>query len=390
MQTNYGLTVNYATNRYYSVRGGSDKGIYNGLFGASDTNDSTSGFITFKISPADTKNTFSGKIATAGEEVSVAGTFDLDGDSVGDLSKYSFQLSNRYVVRLHIPFDGSDEISGSVSNVVTGLVSTLTADLNTWYSNGVSQNLATNYTGNYCVAFPSDSSSGTPSGYGSLNFAVKAFGKIDTGAAGVLADGSKVKQYGTDTYLSKSGKWPMYMRALPDTNVLNKVTTVSAIGWLQFAGADGGISGNAKLIHKPNTGLSYYAAGYTNISDVIAEEFIPLGKDGGGKYTNRSVELGLLGAGALNLSEGNLVSPLAISTISYTNATFSTFPKTGTKGPYESEIKVGVAGGAFSGGFLHPVTSTKVKFIGVGLPGANRIYGMFLGSSEGGKVVVAP
>jgi len=395
MNTNYGVVVNWATNRFYRDFGvlASANQKHYGLVGEETTNQATAGFIMVQIKASDMKNTASGKLTIAGEkEQAFTAIFDLDGDAVSGIVTNPI-LGGTYVVRVHAPFDSSDEVSGSVSNCASSVVSTFTAGRDTW----TAINLPSAYDARYVMAVPGGISG--PTGYANWPFKMDSatgLGKVDTGGDGYLADGSKIKQLGSPK-ISKTGEWPMYMldtAAAPAglTAKVSGLATSSVHGWLQF-NAGVGISGTAKIIRTATDNANAnYATGYTNVADVIGEVWTNRGT-----VAVRAIDLGVGGVGTLSLAGGALGGSTNITiTAQLDGKTFLTSPRTGSGagvGPLLSQVKIKNDTGKTDGSKF-TVGINQQNIFGVGFQGANRIYGFFRNAAGfpfvDGSVEVAP
>jgi hypothetical protein len=386
MNTNYGVVVNFGTNRYYRDFGSLAKGDnrkHYGLVGESFTDQANSGNIIVQISASDTKNAFSGKLTMNGDvEMSLAGTFDLNGDAVS-LPASGPLGGGVYVVSVHLPFDSSDEITGTVSNSVSGVVSSFSADRDTWVSGS---HESTAYAGRYVMAIPASAEG--PTGYATWAFPIKLDGKVDTGD-GFLADNNKVKAK-TAPKMSKDGAWPMFVidaQSTGQSRKSNGAYTASAIGWLQF-NAGVGISGTAKIIRTAtDNGSANFATGYTNVSAVTGEVWTDNGT------AARTIALGAGGAGTATLSGGPIGSAQNIAVVSQADGKKITATLVGGVVPLSFKLEIAHdKGSSSSGAFTY--STVKQAITGVGLQSANRFYGHFQNVSgfpfNVGSVSVAP
>jgi hypothetical protein len=235
------MRVTFSTNRFLAAAGN-----YVGLFcEAGGVTFSNAGY--FKATVVARSN----KLATA------SGTLRLEDNSVG-YSKVTFDMFgngtsapvNRsrwgkpsLTVRLHLPLDGSDTISGTVSNNAGDWVSDIT---------GYRAVPVSNYAGLYTMAVL-----GTPSnyltepgghGYGLVQISSKGVVKL---SGGVLANGTV---WGQTTQISPDGQWPLFSyQAYP--KIWNRRSGSVILGWLTVS--SNGISGTPSWIKLSGTTRVY-------------------------------------------------------------------------------------------------------------------------------------
>lgn len=387
MKTNLSFLVNCVTNRFIAAAG-----IYNGLIGADQTNQSASGFVTIKT---DAKNKFSGKISVAGETLPITGLFDLTGEANTIVPKKVIAGSSKQViskkqiltnsVRLTLNFDGT--IGGTLSNDITGVVSDLLANKAAWATN----NPATNYSGLYTMVIPPVlNNPDGPSGYSSASVIIDTNGIVKM--KGYTADGQAIKQ---KVVLSQDGSWPFFTANSKDGNA-NKNLKGSVVGWLGVAPNDGPaisgrVDGSLIWIRTAFPTNIYYPDGFTNISSPVANKYV-CNKDINKKWTNSVAGFDGISSGTLTLAAGGLGSSLVMTVSAYTNAIMKADVITGTKPPYETKIAVTPAYGNVSGQFLNPDNgNAKTKFIGIALQdgvadggGVGHVYGFFNGPAQSG------
>jgi hypothetical protein len=280
-----------------------------------------------------------------------------------------------------------------MTNNINGYGTTLIADKYSWVTN----NPATNYSGNYTMVVPPAlTNTNGPSGYGYASVIINTNGLITM--KGLTADGQKLAQ---KIKLSPSGEWPLFAQNSVDTSGVSPITFLpnkllkgSVVGWLQVLentdGAPGRVTGAVKWIRTLNTTALNYTSGFTNVSEVLANRFF-VGKDPGTlKYTN-SVITAAGGPLTLKISDGNLPYSTNLAGNELTNATMVLdLALLSTKPPLQAKVTLSGKDGLVKGSFFtYPTPGlTPLKFNGIALQAESKAYGFFNNGDQSGKIVI--
>jgi hypothetical protein len=321
------LIANFVTNRFFDVAG-----TYNGLF--SETGGVTvasAGFASVKVKAKEGKpGIFSATLSLAGEKVSASGTFGLDGKAVNTKPVVFKSSSNTLTVNITLPFDGSDKVSGSVSNnEVAGWVAALDADR--MLTN-------TSYAGLYTLVIPGTTNGPAGDGFGSL--VVDSIGTMKV--AGTLGDGSAFSQ---KVPVSKNGDWPFFATANATTvNGIN-VKAGTIMGWLSLANTNGTPEGTLYWVKNPVSTDIYYPAGFATESDILSSV-----------YSN-TVPVFAWTNGTLTLQGGNLTGVLTNS------AALSALNKFSFSTNYGMKLTLTYKTGLIKGTFKNPENANAVTTV---------------------------
>ncbi len=365
MRTNLSLTATFETNKFVGAAG-----VYNGLF--SETNAArheSAGFLTLKLT---SRQTFSGKIMVGG------GTYGLS----GMMNYWSTRAhvvvprkgKSALTVDLQLHFDGSDQISGSISNADWS--ANLLCDLATF--NAVT-NPAEDFLGRYTMLLPGSTNAAVAppgSGYGLISVASNGVVTF----VGATGDGAPLKQ---SVAISKNGYWPLYVPLYTGpfvyTNGILVVATKqhygSLIGW-GLIGNDGDRALSGGLIHNktPLSSQAFYPNGFATEMELL-----------GSSYTApaRGCRAFDLTTGSLVLQSGNLSGPLnANLTLSTNNVFMFTTPN-----PQLLKLTLSTGTGLLKGSFANPANSNKFTTLsGTILQDRDIGGGFFLGTNQSGSL----
>ena len=355
MESNLVLTANFVANRFLGAAGS-----YNGLF--SHTNGVTltnAGYFSGKVQAlAGQPASFtSGKLYLNGSMVSVKTmTFGLDGRAVSELilrdtAKHSDPTP--LTLRVQLPFDGSDTLSGTVSN--ENWVADLVADRAVFGSG----NPATNYAGKYTMLIPG--TNGLGDGYGMLT--IDTYGTVKL-AGGRLADGMT---FGQKTSLSKNGAWPLFS-AGDKAKVAPQENRGTIMGWVTVSNAPNlGLRGD--LVWLKKAGGAKYPGGLSHQTRLLASPYADPGFNALVISLTGGQGMVFLDEGGLSGTLSNAVSLQLVSgknqfviTNKVNQLSLSLTPKTGR----------------LTGTFLDPVTMVTGSIRGVLLANQNGGGGYFL------------
>jgi hypothetical protein len=290
----------------------------------------------------------------AGETARFSGSFNLAGDAVIPLALGFANVT----LQLQMPGDGSDTISGTVSNNDGSWVAVLKGNRAVFKGS----NPATAYAGHYTLVIPgSTNAAAAPGGdgYGVVN--VVNGGMISL--AGNLGDGTVLSQ---SVPVSKNGEWPFYCPASTATE-----TNASVImGWLSFSN---GLSGTVSWVKPPEVGDAYYPQGFSNETAILGSPYSKPGSGVGVIALNN-------GNGSLLLSGGNLPEVLSNS------VTLSTLNKFSAGTKYGLSLKVTLATGKLTGAFTNAASgNVGTPLTGVVLQAQNIGRGFFKGTNQTGS-----
>jgi len=364
-QSNLSLTVNFVTNRFLPFGG-----TYYGLF--SDTNhgvtESNAGWFTATVTPSDSSQSFSGSLFVDGDSLSgITGTFDLNGKGTATRQVVR-QGKPPLTVSLQLNFD--DTIGGTVANS-GNWTSTVSGDLST-YSTAHPSPVA----GTYNLLVPGFTNVAVgPSGYSYLTLKITG-GSVT--ASGSLADGQGISGIQA-AGISTNGDVPVYAKAYTYAfnTVSNGFVTSYAgalMGWLNFSNSTP--SGDLFWLKTAAANNIYYVGGFSNETSVV-----------GSIYTNTPSGL-LITNGLVTLSGGNLTTNIT-DNVSVSNAVVKILGTPNQLTALTFTPSSGAVSGTFTNTGTHTVTALKGLYLN--LPGTNNIIGgWFLGTREGGSLLVQP
>jgi hypothetical protein len=355
MKSNLTVTANFVPNPFIPTRG-----QFNGLFSEPDeVRVGHAGFFTLTLKEA---GSYSASLHLGGKKISASGRFDLDGKATNWIVRTG---TNALTVIWCLPFDGSDQITGSVSDGVW--TSPLLGDRAV---PGAATNVAA--PGPYTLIFPgapaaaalqaagASLSGDPPEGDSHGTATVDAKGTISL--KGDLAEKLKVTQ---KVPLSKNGHWPLHVSLYSGKGLL--------LGWINFTDeASSDFSGDVTWIKPPLPRAKHHAAGFTHTNLLV-----------GSRYTAPTGALDRIVAitnGNVILSGGNLPQTLTnMVTLGLSNTVTN-------EGPLPLSLKFKLPSGQMSGSFTPPGASRAVTFSGVVLEKAGFASGYFLGTNASGRV----
>jgi hypothetical protein len=212
--------------------------------------------------------------------------------------------------------------------------------------------------GKYTLLIPGGTNGvAQPGGDSYATITVSSSGAISL--KGVLADGSKITQKAN---LLTTGQWPFYVPLYSGRG--------SILSWLNFT--NGTITGTVDWF-KGAGASGLYPAGFTNVTDVAGSSYV---------FT-KGVPVLNFSTATLALSNGNLsnafVEGIALDSASKVTSTNATVKMTIT-----------TSSGLFKGSVADPVSGKTISYNGVVLQKQNTAGGFFLGTTESGRVTIAP
>lgn len=227
---------------------GTVAGTYNGLFfqtnadGTPDITEGTAGLLANCVVASN--GAYSGKLYLGGASYSLAGVFSSSGDACATIPLTNASSSNVTVVLCLDLFNGTGQMTGSVSSAFSGAA---------WSAPLIAE-LATN-TDPLLATVEVVMAAGS-SGSGCLNYGA-ASGLVVNGVltlAGVLEDGTAITQ---TVPVAKNGNVPLYFNLYEDAGLLE--------GWINLAG--GKVTGSLTWICPVFSKTS--AGGFQAVAQVV-------------------------------------------------------------------------------------------------------------------------
>ena len=333
-------------------------GNYAGLF--YDTNGggvtaSNAGYFTAKVTAG---GGFSASLQESAKTYSFSGQFSPYGLWQTDSIKGTPGLS----ASLQLSLNGGNEITGVIGN---GLWTAEVTANRAIYS----KTNPAPWAGQYTLIIPgSPDFADLPGGNGAAAVNVSASGAVTV--SGTLGDGSTVTE---SAFVSGQGQWPLY------ASLYSKKGLV--LGWLTFTNdiaETNDLEGVVAWIKPAGTGTKLYPDGFDWPYDA------PSCNAFGSAFANQTPLMGWTN-GLVVLQNGNLAQSL-------TNG-FELGSNNQVTGDGSLKLTLATSGpkaGLFSGSVLNPATKKAVSFNGALLQNRNLGYGVFLGTNQGGSVVVGP
>lgn len=301
------------------------------------------------------KSTSFGATLTMGSvHASFHGKFDPSGNSTNVISL----LGVNSVVALHGSPDGTDQITGTVSNA--DFVSGVLADRETFSSRNPCP-----VAGGFTMVFspPSTNDSSLPEGFGFSTLAVtpSGFGHM----RGVLGDGTRIAVLAP---VSKHGTIPLYVPLYGRQG--------AALGWLTFVNTNTAIQAVVDWFRPAIPNAALYPDGFATNVTLSGQSYVSPAKNGPG----------LAGTRQVTLDGGNLITSIVeTAVVSATGAVSVSGPNA-----VNLQMKIDLTSGLFSGSFTHPVLNKTINFSGLFLQTDESGAGLFLGSDQTGSVVLEP
>ena len=343
MASNLAITANFVTNPYAPVAG-----KFNGLF--YETNEVRHGSSGFFTLIATGRGTYTARLLADGLKLSTSGQLDLEGRATNSIPRKNTNALN---VIWNVALDGSDTLSGSVSN--GSWLATLNGDRAVF----TKTNPCT-HAGKYTFLLPGlPGNDFVPGGmsYGTVSIDSNGVATLK----GYLADKTSAAQ---KTQLSKDGEWPLYVSLYSGKG--------SLLSWLSFTNAPtNDFSGDLSWIKPPST-AKYYRDGFALQPTLVGARYTPpVG-------TNKILHLT---TGELTLSGGNLAQD-------YTNTfDFGPSSKVTNTGSNQMTATFTTSSGLFKGSLTPTNAGARaIAFTGAVLQKGTNAFGHFLGTNQSGNV----
>lgn len=351
LHSNTVVTANFVPSPYIGVAG-----KYQGLF-LDETNGvqhGSSGHFLLTTTPA---GTYSATLLTAGLKLSATGKLDLNGRATNSIVRKG---TNNLLVTWHVLFDGSDIVTGTVSDGVW------TAALEGDRATFTKTNPCT-YAGKYTALLPGlPGDAFVPGGTSYGTVTIDSNGVVTL--KGFLSDKTGGAQKGQ---VSRNGHWPLYIPLYSKKG--------SILSWVTFEDrVNDDFHGDLNWSKPPLPGSKYYTNGFTtNIVELVGARYTaPL-------TTNKVLQIT---GGILTLTGGNLPD-------SHTNNfTLGASSKTVNGGPNAMTLTFTPASGLFKGSLTptNVVGAKAIAFAGAVLQKATNGAGFYLGTNQSGAVNINP
>jgi hypothetical protein len=335
-------------------------GAYYGLF----SDDSSPAFTNagyFHLT-LESDRVFSGAILLDGAKTSFTGRFDTNGVAALVASNAP---GRGYDVALQLDLSGVNPLTGSVSNTTQAWTASLSA-IRSAFGGTLP---ATNYEGNYLLAINgANTPAVAPAGYSYALARISPAGGVTL--SGMMADGAVFTA--TGAAISQSGDWPLYGSLFSGKG--------SVLAWVKFpqhSAPSQMTSGQALWFETAGTGSHYYTNGFSLLTNLLVNRYVAPPR---GIAVLPSVHY------TVQIFGGNLGASLSDNvTISSNNAVVTLGLNTN-----KLSITINASKGTFSGSFVSPVTSGTTALRGVLLPDNNTGFGYFLGTNQGGGILIQP
>jgi hypothetical protein len=339
-------------------------GSYYGLFSdAAAPAFTNAGFINLTL---ESNRTFSGALQLDGVKASFYGKFDTNGAAALLASNAPGRV---FDLTLQLDLSGVNPLTGSVSNSAQSWTASLSAVRAAF---GASLP-ATNYEGNYLLAINGASDpAAAPAGYSFAQASISANGNVTLN--GTMADGATFTAV-SGTAISQDGDWPLYGSLFSGKG--------SVLAWVRFPGHTAPsqmTSGRASWFETAGSGSHYYTNGFSLLTDqlglLVNRYQAPPRGAAVLPEVNYTVQVfgGNLGPGfseniTINTNNAVVVPGLNTNKLSLTN---------------------NAGAGTFAGSFVSPATGSNTALKGVLLPATDAGFGYFLGTNQGGGVLIQP
>jgi hypothetical protein len=323
-------------------------GPYNGLyFETNQIQQATSGILSLFVTP---RGTYSGRLQSGNRRAPFCGQLDP-----GCQASNVIAQPNTSPLEIQFRVDGNGQLNGQISDGGTG--STLAAERTSFNFRTSRAPFAGRYT---CVLPGQGTDPAAPQAFGFGVARVNANGSAIF--IGTLADGSRISQ---STLVSDSRVWPFYVPLYSGSgSILGQLTFTNQVGT--------DLNGVVNWIKPGSPNTRYYAAGFTNQSQMIGSSFsIP------SPITQPVLELpeafiaftgGNLGLGFTNTVSIGRTSRVANQSPNLLNMTFS------------------ITTGTFLGSVIDPVSGAMMPFSGVVFQKNAVGYGLLMGADQTSSV----
>ncbi len=350
MPSNLTLSANFVPNPFLPVAG-----MFSGLFrNPSAAEHVSSGSFKAKVQAG---GAFSATLQMGGRRLPFAGRFGLDGKATNVVARRG---TNALTVELCLKFDGSEELSGRVTDGLWS--SALLADRAVF---STLANPATNFARQYTLLIPGGTNGSVmePAGDGFASVSVSRAGL--TTIKGTLADGTPAA---LAVPVSKGGDVPLYLSLYGGAG--------SASGWLRvLPSSEIDLNGEVAWFKPARPGPGIYTNGFALGLPVSGSIYTPFG-------TNRLFDAEMA---AVAFTEGGLMD-------AFTNVV--TLGPNGrvTNASLMNKLTLrAVSGTGLFTGFVVPLEGTKpVPFKGVLLQRQGYGGGFFLNAGQSGQVWLGP
>ena len=350
MISNTIVVANFVPNPYTRVAG-----KFNGLFYETSqppgVRHGSSGFFTLTVTD---RGTYTASILSGGFKLAASGQLDLDGRTTNTIPRKG---TNALTVTWAVALDGSDTVTGTVTDTNAGWVAELTGDRAVFTKTNPCT-LAGKYT-LVLPGLPGDSFVPDGASYGTVSIDSNGVATLK----GFLSDKTSAAQKGQ---LSKDGHWPLYIPLYS-----GKGSLLSWIGFTNHLNDD--FSGLLNWSKPALAASKYYPLGYaTNEGTIIGARYAaPVG-------TNKILHIT---SGELTLSGGN-------TSQDFTNAfTLGASSKVTNLGSNQMAVTFTTSSGLFKGSLTPANTGAKaIAFAGAVLQKGTNAFGYFLGTNQSGTV----
>ncbi|MGA2749679.1 MAG: Ig-like domain-containing protein [Verrucomicrobiota bacterium] len=259
MATNLVLEANFVTNPFPAIAGS-----FNGLFyqtNGSPVTEQSSGFVTVTIAST-SKGAYTAKLLLDGGSYSFTGAFDLNGNSVTNLTRRG---KSPLTVTLHVDLNTlppATVMTGTVAATNWAGPSGLMADLAVFNGKTI---VASNYAGKYTLVLPGSTTPATsPGGYGAATFTNNLAGTAVLG--GALGDGTSLGSQSAP--ISQDGLVPVYIPLYSGQG--------SVFGWLAFSNLPPKtVSGDLTWFKLSGPAKSLYSNGFAIQTNIIGSVYVP-------------------------------------------------------------------------------------------------------------------
>ncbi len=336
-------------------------GNYYGLFAdAGSPAFTNTGYINLTL---EATRSFSGAILLDGAKTSFSGQFNTNGAAALLASNAPGRV---YELTLQLDLSGVNPLTGSVANTAQAWTASLSA-VRAAFSGSLP---ATNYEGNYLLAINgSTNPAAAPPGYSYAQATISPAGGVTL--SGTMADGSTFTANGAA--ISQDGDWPLYGSLFSGKG--------SVLAWVKFPGHSAPsqtTSGQAFWFETPETGSHYYTNGFSLLTNQLSLLVDHYAAPPRGVAVLPDVNY------TIQIFGGNLGSTLGGNvTISSNNAVVVAGLNTNNL-----SLTLNAGAGTFSGSFVSPVTGGKTTLNGVLLPANDAGFGYFLGTNQGGGILL--